>query len=198
VASLVGDLDAISRVDARRYIDGDVGLFTMNDILAELKKPGRDPRAVFEPPRFRDDVRELSDLQPGMELEGVVTNVTAFGAFVDVGVHQDGLVHVSQLADRFVRDPSEVVKVGDKLKVRVIEVDLGRKRIALSAKKGGDARGGRPQQGGAPPAKGAPRPQQGGARPQQGGAKPGAGKGGAEGFRYNPFAEIVRKGSLPS
>src|SRR4029079_2768093 len=98
--------------------------------------PGRDPRATFEPPKFRDDVRTMEDLKPGMELEGVVTNVTAFGAFVDVGVHQDGLVHVSQLGDRFVKDPSDVVKVGDKLKVRVLEVDLGRKRIALSAKKG--------------------------------------------------------------
>ena len=126
-----------------------------------------------------------------MELEGVVTNVTAFGAFVDVGVHQDGLVHVSQLADRFVKDPSEVVKVGDKLKVRVLEVDLERKRIALSAKKGGEARGAKPEPPGA-----APPPR--GAKPEQAGAKQGAGKGGAEGFRYNPFAEIVRKGSLPS
>ncbi len=98
------------------------------------KKPGRDPRAAFEPPKFRDDVRTLEDLKPGMELEGVVTNVTAFGAFVDVGVHQDGLVHVSQLADRFVKDPSEVVKVGDQLKVRVLEVDLERRRISLSAR----------------------------------------------------------------
>ncbi len=137
VASLVGDLRAVDRIDAKRYVDGDVGAFTLGDILAELKKPGRDPRATFEPPKFRDDVRELSDLKPGMELEGVVTNVTAFGAFVDVGVHQDGLVHVSQLADRFVKDPSEVVKVGEKIKVRVLEVDLDRKRIALSAKKGG-------------------------------------------------------------
>ena len=93
----------------------DVGELTLDDILAELEKPGRDPRATFEPPKFRDDVRTLEDLKPGMELEGVVTNVTAFGAFVDVGVHQDGLVHVSQLADQFVKDPSEVVKVGDKL-----------------------------------------------------------------------------------
>jgi protein Tex len=200
VASLIGDLDALSRVDGKRYVDGDVGLFTMNDILAELKKPGRDPRAVFEPPKFRDDVRELKDLQPGMELEGVVTNVTAFGAFVDVGVHQDGLVHVSQLADRFVRDPSEVVKVGDKLKVRVIEVDLDRKRIALSAKKGGDARGARPPQGAPAQAqRGAQQQQQRGGPQPQGGAKQGGAKqGGAEGFRYNPFAGIVRKGSPPS
>src|SRR5262249_16339144 len=105
-------------------------------ILGELAKPGRDPRATFEPPKFRDDVRTMEDLKPGMELEGVVTNVTAFGAFVDVGVHQDGLVHVSKLADRFVKDPSEVVKGGDKLGVRVMEVDVQRKRMSLSAKKG--------------------------------------------------------------
>jgi uncharacterized protein len=97
-------------------------------------KPGRDPRAAFEAPTFRDDVRKLEDLAPGMELEGVVTNVTAFGAFVDVGVHQDGLVHVSQLADRFVKNPHEVAKVGERIQVRVLEVDLVRKRIALSAR----------------------------------------------------------------
>src|SRR5690606_26115071 len=108
----------------------DVGEPTLRDIVAELVKPGRDPRAEFEPPKFRDDVQALADLKPGMALEGVVTNVTAFGAFVDIGVHQDGLIHVSQLADRFVKDPNEVVKVGDKVKVRVLEVDLGRKRIA--------------------------------------------------------------------
>jgi uncharacterized protein len=112
-----------------------VGEFTLNDIVAELKKPGRDPRAVFEAPKFRDDVRTMEDLKLGMELEGSVTNVTAFGAFVDVGVHQDGLVHVSQLADKFVKDPSDVVKVGDKINVRVMEVDMARKRISLSARK---------------------------------------------------------------
>jgi uncharacterized protein len=195
VASLIGNGNAVDRIDQKKYVEGDVGVFTMNDILAELKKPGRDPRAVFEPPKFRDDVRELSDLKPGMELEGVVTNVTAFGAFVDVGVHQDGLVHVSQLADRFIKDPAEVVKVGEKIKVRVIEVDLERKRIALTAKKGpvpGQSQGasGRPpvqqQQGGRPPQGG--RTQQGG-RPQQGGAK----SQGAEGFKHNPFANLKLK-----
>ena len=196
VPSLIGDLKTIDRIDVKKYVEGDVGLFTMNDILSELKKPGRDPRAVFEPPKFRDDVRELSDLKPGMELEGVVTNVTAFGAFVDVGVHQDGLVHVSQLADRFVRDPSEVVKVGEKIKVRVLEVDLERKRIALTAKKGGaPAPGGaRPQQ---QPQGGPPR---GGQRPGPGPdprGKPAQGKpqSGGEGFRNNPFANLLRKGS---
>ncbi|MEO7093642.1 MAG: helix-hairpin-helix domain-containing protein, partial [Polyangiales bacterium] len=135
VASLIGSADLVAKIDAKKYQQGDVGSFTIGDILAELKKPGRDPRATFEPPKFRDDVRTMEDLKPGMELEGVVTNVTAFGAFVDVGVHQDGLVHVSKLADRFVKDPSEVVKVGDKLRVKVMEVDLVRKRISLSARR---------------------------------------------------------------
>lgn len=113
-----------------------MGAFTLSDILQELRKPGRDPRASFEPPKFRADVTSIEDLQVGVELEGVVTNVTAFGAFVDVGVHHDGLVHVSQLADRYVKDPSEVVKVGDRLVVRVLEVDLDRRRIGLTARKG--------------------------------------------------------------
>lgn len=136
VASIIGDLKTIERIDFRKYMSADVGEFTLKDILAELKKPGRDPRATFEPPKFRDDVRTMEDLKPGMELEGVVTNVTAFGAFVDIGVHQDGLIHVSQLADRFIKDPAEVVKVGDKLKVKVLEIDLQRKRISLTARKG--------------------------------------------------------------
>ncbi len=117
-----------------------VGEPTLRDIVAELDKPGRDPREEFEPPKFRDDVNSLEDLQEGMQLEGVVTNVTAFGAFVDVGVHQDGLVHVSQLADRFVKDPKDVVKVGDKLAVRVLDIDLARRRISLSARKEGSGK----------------------------------------------------------
>ena len=198
VASLVGNADAIARIDPKRYLGGDVGEFTMNDILGELKKPGRDPRATFEPPRFRDDVRTMDDLKPGMELEGVVTNVTAFGAFVDVGVHQDGLVHVSQLADRFVKDPSDVVKVGDKIKVRVLEVDLARKRISLTAKSGA-AVAPRQGQGGAPAGKGQPQGKgqgqpQGGRRPGQGQQGQGQGKdAGASGFRNNPFADLLRK-----
>jgi protein Tex len=135
LTGLIGNAEALKRLDPSRYKSDDVGDFTLSDIVAELHKPGRDPRKSFEPPRFREDVRKLTDLAQGMELEGVVTNVTAFGAFVDVGVHQDGLVHISQLADRFVKDPHEVVKVGDKLKVRVLSVDLDRKRIALSAKR---------------------------------------------------------------
>jgi len=134
LASLVGREELVRTIPWSRYAEGDVGLPTLEDIQRELAKPGRDPRQSFEAPSFRDDVRTLEDVKPGMLLEGVVTNVTAFGAFVDVGVHQDGLVHVSQLADRFVKDPHEVARVGDRLKVRVLEVDLGRKRIALSAR----------------------------------------------------------------
>jgi protein Tex len=192
VASLIGDPKLVDRIDPKRYVSGDVGAFTLNDIVGELKKPGRDPRAAFEPPKFRDDVRTMEDLKPAMELEGVVTNVTAFGAFVDVGVHQDGLVHVSQLADRFVRDPSEVVKVGDKIQVRVLEVDLDRKRISLTAKKGVPAgttpgAGGKPAQG-APP-RGRPDARGGGKPQPQGKGAPAAGPG----FRNNPFADYFRK-----
>jgi protein Tex len=124
----------IDRIELERYVADDVGTPTLEDIIAELRRPGRDPRDEFEAPAFRDDVRELKDLQPGMKLEGVVTNLVAFGAFVDIGVHQDGLVHVSQLADRFVRDPGEVVKVGQKVRVTVLSVDEARQRIGLSMK----------------------------------------------------------------
>jgi uncharacterized protein len=191
VASLVCNRELVSRIDPKRYEGGDVGSFTLSDILAELVKPGRDPRAAFEPPKFRDDVRTLEDLRQGMELEGVVTNVTAFGAFVDVGVHQDGLVHVSQLADRFVRDPSEVVKVGDKLKVRVLEVDLARRRIALSARKDGP----RPQATGKDGGAATPRSQGGRPeRPQQQRGQPQAERSGqGSRFGYNPFANLAKK-----
>jgi len=134
LADLIGNTQQISAIKLQRYITDDVGEPTLRDILAELAKPGRDPRETFEPPRFREDVQTLEDLQPGMELEGVVTNVTAFGAFVDLGVHQDGLVHISRLADRFVRDPHQVVQLGQQLKVVVLSVDLQRKRVSLSAR----------------------------------------------------------------
>ena len=111
------------------------GLPTVKDIVAELEKPGRDPRPSFKTATFAEGINELKDLKPGMMLEGTVTNVAAFGAFVDIGVHQDGLVHVSQLADRFVKDPHEVVKAGDVVKVRVVEVDIARKRIGLSMRR---------------------------------------------------------------
>ncbi|MBK9383376.1 MAG: RNA-binding transcriptional accessory protein [Planctomycetes bacterium] len=141
--SLIGAAQLVKKLDLARYVGGDVGEPTLRDILSELEKPGRDPRSSFEPPAFRDDVQKLEDLVVGMELEGIVTNVTAFGAFVDVGVHQDGLVHVSELSDRFIQDPAEAVKVGQRVKVRVLSVDLPRKRIALSARSGeGPKRGG--------------------------------------------------------
>ena len=132
--TLVDHSALADKIAIARYVSGEVGEPTLRDIIAELKKPGRDPRQDFETPSFREDVQKIEDLTEGMVLEGVVTNVTAFGAFVDVGVHQDGLVHISELANRFVKDPKEVVKVGDKIKVRVIGVDLGRRRISLSAK----------------------------------------------------------------
>ena len=109
---------------------------TVSDVLKELEKPGRDPRPEFKTATFAEGVETISDLEPGMRLEGVVTNVTAFGAFVDVGVHQDGLVHISELSDRFVKDPREVVKAGDVVKVRVKSVDVARKRIGLTMKSG--------------------------------------------------------------
>ncbi|NLC70465.1 MAG: RNA-binding transcriptional accessory protein [Desulfuromonadaceae bacterium] len=126
----------LDNIPLERYVGADVGLPTLRDILAELKKPGRDPRETFVATAFRDGVSELGDLREGMSLNGIVTNVAAFGAFVDIGVHQDGLVHVSQLADRFVRDPNEVVKVGQPVQVRVLSVDSERRRIALTMRSG--------------------------------------------------------------
>ncbi len=201
VTKLVGDAALVARIDAKRWIGssdaagGDVGALTLRDILAELAKPGRDPRAVFEPPKFRDDVREMSDLKPGMQLEGVVTNVTAFGAFVDIGVHQDGLVHVSQLADRFVKTPSDVVKCGDRVQVRVVEVDMDRKRIALTCRTGEACRS--PEgTAGATGKPAAPAQQQRSnerrppVRDDRRSGKPAAA---TEKFAYNPFASLGRK-----
>ena len=132
LGDLVGNAELVKQIDRQRYLSDDVGAFTIDDIVAELLKPGRDPRASFEAPSFRDDVRSLDDLSEGMELEGVITNVVDFGAFVDIGVKQDGLVHISKLANRFIKHPSAVVSVGDKVMVRVLSVDLQRKRISLS------------------------------------------------------------------
>ncbi len=134
IQKLVGDGEMMDRISLPRYQSTDVGLATLKDIVAELKKPGRDPRSDFEPPAFRDDVHSLDDLELGMVLEGVVTNVTNFGAFVDIGVHCDGLVHISQLADRYVSTPHDVVSAGQSIRVMVIEIDSKRKRISLSAK----------------------------------------------------------------
>ncbi len=134
VGDLVGNSLAAKKIDIRKYIAPGVGEPTLKDIVSELIKPGRDPRKVFEPPKFREDVTKIEDLKEGMKLEGVVTNVTAFGAFVDIGVHQDGLIHLSELSDNYVSDPASVVKAGDRLQVTVIGVDRARQRIALSAK----------------------------------------------------------------
>ena len=135
VRTLMGDSAALKALDPRVFVDDQFGLPTVKDIIAELEKPGRDPRPEFRTATFAEGINEIADLQPGMMLEGTVTNVAAFGAFVDIGVHQDGLVHVSQLADRFVKSPQDVVKAGDVVKVRVVEVDPKRKRIALSMRK---------------------------------------------------------------
>ncbi len=134
--SIIGDRAFLKSLSPKQFADERFGIPTITDILVELEKPGRDPRPEFKTAEFKDGVEKISDLKPGMALEGVVTNVTAFGAFVDVGVHQDGLVHISEMADRFVSDPREVVKAGDVVKVRVKEVDADRKRIALTMKSG--------------------------------------------------------------
>lgn len=134
LAKLIGDVGFLQSLDPADFTDEKFGIPTVSDILKELEKPGRDPRPEFKTAQFKDGVEELKDLQLGMVLEGVVTNVTAFGAFVDVGVHQDGLVHISQLSHTFVKDPHSVVKAGDIVKVKVMEVDLKRKRVALTMK----------------------------------------------------------------
>jgi uncharacterized protein len=132
VGDVMRDSATLRKLDPGKYIDERFGLPTVRDILNELEKPGRDPRPEFKTATFQDGVNELSDLKPGMVLEGVVTNVANFGAFVDIGVHQDGLVHISMLANKFVKDPREVVKAGDVVRVKVLEIDLARKRVALT------------------------------------------------------------------
>ena len=193
LAALVGDGSKVTQIEPARYVSGDLGEPTLKDILSELRKPGRDPRDQFEAPAFRDDVNAIGDLRQNMVLQGIVTNVTDFGAFVDIGVHQDGLVHISQLADRFVKHPSDVVSAGQRLEVRVLDIDLARKRISLSAKKGAA-----PQSGG-PPSRGATPNRSG--QPRKGGDQgaPGTrkqGKGGArkpkESFGHNPFASLKK------
>jgi len=131
---LVADSTLVGSIDLKRYVTENVGLPTLTDIIEELKKPGRDPRSQFQTASFRDDIREISDLKAEMILQGVVTNVTAFGAFVDIGVHQDGLVHISHLANRYVKDPNDAVKAGQLVKVKVLSADAQRKRISLSIK----------------------------------------------------------------
>ncbi len=176
VADLMQRGDLREKIDLKKYVSTDVGLPTLKDIMNELAKPGRDPRKQFEVFTFAEGVNDMKDLTVGMKLPGIVTNVTAFGAFVDIGVHQDGLVHVSQLADHFIRDAAEVVKVAQRVSVTVTEVDIPRKRIALSMKSKPDFE---KKQGG-----GGPRPAGGG-----GGQRSSAGGGGRSsgGGMGNPF-----------
>lgn len=205
VSDLMLRAELRQKIDLKKYVSQEVGLPTLQDILNELAKPGRDPRKQFEIFQFAEGVSKPEDLQPGMKLPGIVTNVTAFGAFVDIGVHQDGLVHVSQLADHFIKDASEVVKVQQRVEVTVIEVDMARKRIALSMKakpdferrspaaggQGGGGGGGQRQGG----FSGGPRPQQGGDR--RGGGGSGSGGGGGGGFGGGGgdwFSAAVTKG----
>ena len=131
---LVGNSGLAAKLNAEEFVDEKIGLPTVQDIIAELAKPGRDPRSEFKVARFAENVNEISDLKSGMILEGVITNVTKFGAFIDLGVHQDGLIHVSELANEFVRAPSDIVSVGDVVRVKVLDVDPARRRIAVSRK----------------------------------------------------------------
>ncbi|MFH2219371.1 MAG: Tex-like N-terminal domain-containing protein [Pseudomonadota bacterium] len=134
VSDLMKNPEIRGQIDVLRYVTESVGIPTLKDILDELAKPGRDPREQFEAFSFADGIEKIEDLRPQMKLPGIVTNVTAFGAFVDIGIHQDGLVHISQMSDRFVKDPSDIVKVHQKVSVTVIDVDLARNRISLSMK----------------------------------------------------------------
>ena len=168
IRALMGDGAALKNLNPASFVDDRFGLPTVKDILAELEKPGRDPRPSFKTATFAEGVEEITDLKPGMVLEGTVTNVAAFGAFVDIGVHQDGLVHVSQLSDSFVKDPHAVVKAGDVVKVRVVEVDVPRKRIGLTMKSdGGASAKDQARERGAAPSKPVRGPMQSG--PQSGG-----------------------------
>jgi uncharacterized protein len=132
IGEVLGNRDALGKLSPTEFVDDRFGLPTVRDILSELEKPGRDPRPEFKTATFREGVEKISDLSPGMVLEGVVTNVAAFGAFIDVGVHQDGLVHVSAMSTKFIKDPHEVVKAGQIVKVKVLEVDVKRQRISLT------------------------------------------------------------------
>ena len=134
VQELVGNDDLVASMDLKKYVNDNMGMPTLKDIAKELVRPGRDPRKQFVPFAFSEDIHEIKDLVPGMKVPGIITNVTAFGAFVDIGVHQDGLIHVSQMADRFVKNPADIVSVHQKVRVTIMEVDIPRKRISLSLK----------------------------------------------------------------
>jgi uncharacterized protein len=181
--AIMGDKGALAGLSAEQFVDDTFGLPTVRDILVELEKPGRDPRPAFKTATFAEGINNMSDLKSGMSLEGTVTNVAAFGAFVDIGVHQDGLVHVSQLADRFVKDPHEVVKAGDVVRVRVTEVDVPRKRIGLTMRKDNS-------QEPAPRARPAPKPKPSRNAPSSAGPTQAAGNDGALG---SALAEAMKR-----
>src|SRR6185436_3149439 len=153
VKDLMDSTELRKQLDLKKYVTEKVGLPTLTDILAELEKPGRDPRQEFEFFSFTEGVNAISDLKVGMKLPGIVTNVTNFGAFVDIGVHQDGLVHISHLSDKFIKDPNEAVTVQQKVTVTVVEVDAPRKRIGLSMKSDPFAQAEAPKQKSSAPAK---------------------------------------------
>ena len=134
VSDLIGNKELIAKIKPQEFTERDFGMETVNDILKELEKPGRDPRQSFEAFEFDKDIRSIEDLKPGMVLNGIVTNITAFGAFVDIGVHQDGLVHISQMANHYIKDPNEVVHLNQKIRVKVLDVDEKRNRISLTMK----------------------------------------------------------------
>nr|WP_168531165.1 Tex family protein [Streptomyces sp. RPA4-2]QIY65575.1 RNA-binding transcriptional accessory protein [Streptomyces sp. RPA4-2] len=200
VATLIGNTGALRSLRPADFVDETFGLPTVSDILKELEKPGRDPRPAFKTATFKEGVEKLSDLSSGMVLEGVVTNVAAFGAFVDIGVHQDGLVHVSAMSRTFVKDPRDVVKPGDIVKVKVLDIDIPRKRISLTLRLDDEAtasdqqgEGGRPQRGGRPPQQ----------RQQQRQPRGGAGGGGGGGSRQaapapanSAMADALRRAGL--
>ncbi|MEZ5775848.1 MAG: Tex family protein [Hyphomicrobiaceae bacterium] len=188
--SLIGDRVFLKALRPADYADETFGVPTVSDIIAELEKPGRDPRPEFKTATFAEGVERIDDLKPGMQLEGVVTNVAAFGAFVDIGVHQDGLVHISELADRFVKDPREVVKAGDVVKVRVKEVDVGRKRIGLTMRSGAIERGARVDERGADASRGGHRAD---GRPGQGGGGRNASPQKSDGAGESAFAAALRR-----
>jgi uncharacterized protein len=177
--------DGVKLVKQARELEKELGAFTYTDIIRELEKPGRDPRESFAPFSYRQDIHTLGDLQPGMVCPGIVTNVTNFGAFVDIGVHQDGLVHISQLADKFVKDPREVVSAGDRVNVRVLEVRLDKQQIALSMKSGSEI----PRPAGGNPS--GPRDDHRGGRPS-GGPRPAAPLPAPKKPFNNPFAGLEK------
>ncbi|MFI7008539.1 Tex family protein [Streptomyces sp. NPDC050145] len=212
VGSLVGDTGTLRSLRAADFVDDTFGLPTVTDILKELEKPGRDPRPAFKTATFKEGVEKISDLEPGMVLEGVVTNVAAFGAFIDIGVHQDGLAHVSALSRTYVKDPRDVVKPGDIVKVKVLEIDVPRKRISLTLRLddekasggGGNGGSGRSERGGdrRPPQQKSRRSSGAGAAGSAGGGRQGAGAagGGRQGGKPAPsnsaMADALRKAGL--